>query len=103
MPLPPDDQLQQPGHSSAWRPARCQPSEAPFRLTSMLCVLRREFAQGDAVGFESPGRGRLGVVPNVFIAGPVSWNLLIHTQVLPPPQPHTLFAQWYHETVGGTS
>lgn len=42
-------------------------------------------------------------MPNVFIAGPVSWNLLIHTEVLPRPQPHTLFAQWHHETVGGTS
>jgi sugar/nucleoside kinase (ribokinase family) len=42
-------------------------------------------------------------VPNVFIAGPVSWNLLIHTEVLPRPQPHTLFARWHHETLGGTS
>ena len=39
----------------------------------------------------------------VFIAGPVSWNLLIHTGAFPRPEPHTVFAQWHHETLGGTS
>jgi sugar/nucleoside kinase (ribokinase family) len=43
------------------------------------------------------------MVPTVFIVGPVSWNLLIHTEVLPRPEPHTVFAQWHHETLGGTS
>lgn len=43
------------------------------------------------------------MVPTVFIAGPVSWNLLIHTEVLPRPEPHTVFAQWHAETLGGTS
>lgn len=33
----------------------------------------------------------------------MSWNLLIHTEELPRPEPHTLFAQWHHETLGGTS
>ncbi|MFY1688377.1 carbohydrate kinase family protein [Plantactinospora sp. WMMB782] len=42
-------------------------------------------------------------MPTVFIAGPVSWNLLIHTEVLPRPEPHTVFAQWHHDTLGGTS
>ena len=43
------------------------------------------------------------MVPTVFIAGPVSWNLLVHTEVLPRPEPHTVFAQWHAETLGGTS
>jgi acarbose 7IV-phosphotransferase len=43
------------------------------------------------------------VVPTVFVAGPVSWNLLVHTEVLPRPEAHTVFAQWHHETLGGTS
>ncbi len=62
-----------------------------------------ELARGGAVRCDSPGARQTRVVPNVFIAGPVTWNLLIHTEVLPHPQPHTLFAQWHHETLGGTS
>ena len=42
-------------------------------------------------------------MPKVFIAGPVSWNLLIHADELPRPEPHTVFAQWHRETLGGTS
>ncbi|MEU4428588.1 PfkB family carbohydrate kinase [Actinoplanes sp. NPDC024001] len=39
----------------------------------------------------------------VLIAGPVSWNLLVHVGELPPAQPHTVFADWHHEAIGGTS
>lgn len=39
----------------------------------------------------------------VLIAGPVSWNLLIHVAELPPARPHTVFAEWHHEAIGGTS
>ena len=42
-------------------------------------------------------------MPEVFIAGPVSWNLLIHVPGLPAPEPRTVFAGWHHETMGGTS
>ena len=38
-----------------------------------------------------------------LIAGPVSWNLLIHVGELPPAEPHTVFAEWHHEAIGGTS
>ncbi|MFB9184650.1 carbohydrate kinase family protein [Dactylosporangium sucinum] len=40
---------------------------------------------------------------NVLIAGPVAWNLLIRVDELPRPEPHTVFAGWHHETLGGTS
>lgn len=33
----------------------------------------------------------------------MSWNLLIQVEALPRPEPHTLFAHWHHETLGGTS
>ena len=33
----------------------------------------------------------------------MSWNLLVHVAELPEPEPHTVFAQWHHETLGGTS
>ncbi|MEU4561631.1 PfkB family carbohydrate kinase [Actinoplanes sp. NPDC023936] len=39
----------------------------------------------------------------VLIAGPVSWNLMIHVASLPRPEPHTIFAEWHHEALGGTS
>jgi sugar/nucleoside kinase (ribokinase family) len=39
----------------------------------------------------------------VLIAGPVSWNLIVHVADLPRPEPHALFAEWHHETLGGTS
>ncbi|RZU54237.1 sugar/nucleoside kinase (ribokinase family) [Krasilnikovia cinnamomea] len=39
----------------------------------------------------------------VLVAGPASWNVLIHVADLPAPQPHTLFAEWHHDTLGGTS
>jgi sugar/nucleoside kinase (ribokinase family) len=42
-------------------------------------------------------------VHNVLIAGPVAWNLLIHVAELPPARPHTVFAEWHHEALGGTS
>jgi sugar/nucleoside kinase (ribokinase family) len=41
--------------------------------------------------------------PHVFVAGPVSWNLLIYLRELPRPESHMTFAQKYHETLGGTS
>jgi sugar/nucleoside kinase (ribokinase family) len=39
----------------------------------------------------------------VFIVGPVSWNLIVNVAEFPAPEAHTLFAQRYHETLGGTS
>ena len=42
-------------------------------------------------------------MPHVFVNGPVSWNLLIHTPTLPGPEPRAMFAQRHHETLGGTS
>jgi sugar/nucleoside kinase (ribokinase family) len=42
-------------------------------------------------------------VSRIFVNGPVSWNLLVHTATLPPPEPHAVFARWHHETLGGTS
>ncbi|WP_238008442.1 PfkB family carbohydrate kinase [Dactylosporangium sp. AC04546] len=42
-------------------------------------------------------------VPNVLIAGPVAWNLLVYVDELPRPEPHTVFAARHHETLGGTS
>jgi len=39
----------------------------------------------------------------VLIAGPATWNTLVHLAELPEPRPHTVFAQRYVQTVGGTS
>jgi len=39
----------------------------------------------------------------VLIAGPAAWNLVVHVAELPHPRPHTLFAKWHHDTLGGTS
>ncbi|AEG43075.1 carbohydrate kinase family protein [Isoptericola variabilis] len=39
----------------------------------------------------------------VLVAGPASWNTLVHVDDLPEPRPHTVFARRHHETVGGTS
>ncbi|BBH67525.1 carbohydrate kinase [Actinoplanes sp. OR16] len=42
-------------------------------------------------------------MPRVLIAGPVAWNLMIHLEELPRPEPHMVVAEWHHEAVGGTS
>jgi sugar/nucleoside kinase (ribokinase family) len=57
-----------------------------------------------SIGRES-GAGRLAsvAVPHVFVVGPSSWNLLVHVAELPDPTPHTVFAEWFHEALGGTS
>ena len=39
----------------------------------------------------------------VLVSGPVSWNLLLRLDELPPPHPHTVMASGSHRTVGGTS
>ncbi|GAB1692075.1 carbohydrate kinase family protein [Krasilnikovia sp. M28-CT-15] len=39
----------------------------------------------------------------VLVAGPAAWNLVVHVADLPAPEPHTLFAEWHHDTLGGTS
>ena len=39
----------------------------------------------------------------VLVSGPVSWNLLLRLDELPPPYPHTVMARSSHRTVGGTS
>ncbi|MEV6306338.1 carbohydrate kinase family protein [Actinoplanes sp. NPDC051861] len=39
----------------------------------------------------------------VLIAGPVAWNLMIHLESLPRPEPHMVIAERHHEAVGGTS
>jgi sugar/nucleoside kinase (ribokinase family) len=39
----------------------------------------------------------------VLVAGPASWNLLVHLDHLPAARPGTHFARDFHETVGGTS
>jgi sugar/nucleoside kinase (ribokinase family) len=39
----------------------------------------------------------------VLIAGPATWNLMIHIAELPRPEPHQVFADRHHEAVGGTS
>ncbi|HEX6345851.1 carbohydrate kinase family protein [Umezawaea sp.] len=43
------------------------------------------------------------MTPNVFIAGPVSWNHLVSLDELPAARPHTAFARGHWTTVGGTS
>lgn len=39
----------------------------------------------------------------VLIAGPASWNVIVRVAELPAPRPHALFAEWHHDTLGGTS
>jgi acarbose 7IV-phosphotransferase len=39
----------------------------------------------------------------VLVAGPASWNLLVHLDHLPEPRPGTHVASGFHETLGGTS
>jgi sugar/nucleoside kinase (ribokinase family) len=39
----------------------------------------------------------------VLVAGPASWNLLVHLDHLPEARPGTHFTRGFHETVGGTS
>jgi sugar/nucleoside kinase (ribokinase family) len=39
----------------------------------------------------------------VLVAGPVSWNRIVHLEDLPAPRPHTVFARDHLDTVGGTS
>ena len=41
--------------------------------------------------------------PQVLVAGPVSWNRIVHLDALPEPRPHTVFARSHVDTVGGTS
>ncbi|WP_205843976.1 carbohydrate kinase family protein [Nakamurella deserti] len=41
--------------------------------------------------------------PQVFVAGPVAWNLLIRVPELPPARPHAVTARSYRHTLGGTS
>ncbi|SKC76371.1 carbohydrate kinase family protein [Krasilnikoviella flava] len=40
---------------------------------------------------------------DVLVAGPVSWNRIVHLDALPEPTPHTVFARGAYDTVGGTS
>jgi sugar/nucleoside kinase (ribokinase family) len=42
-------------------------------------------------------------VPDVVVAGPVSWNEIVHLDALPDAVPHTVFARGSYRTVGGTS
>lgn len=46
------------------------------------------------------GHDRTG---EVLVAGPVSWNRIVHLDALPEPTPHTVFARGAYDTVGGTS
>ncbi|MGW8567132.1 carbohydrate kinase family protein [Isoptericola sp. NPDC055881] len=39
----------------------------------------------------------------VLVAGPASWNRIVHLDALPEPTPHTVFARGAYDTVGGTS
>ena len=41
--------------------------------------------------------------PRVLVAGPVSWNRIVHLDALPEPRPHTVFARAHHDALGGTS
>ncbi|MFD6177228.1 MULTISPECIES: carbohydrate kinase family protein [unclassified Isoptericola] len=41
--------------------------------------------------------------PHVLVAGPASWNRIVHLDALPDPTPHTVFARGAYDTVGGTS
>ncbi|MBB5955052.1 sugar/nucleoside kinase (ribokinase family) [Saccharothrix tamanrassetensis] len=42
-------------------------------------------------------------MPEVFVAGPVSWNRLVVLDRLPEPRPHTAFARSHRTALGGTS
>lgn len=42
-------------------------------------------------------------LPQVFVAGPVAWNLLIGLPELPAAVPHTVSARSWRHTLGGTS
>jgi acarbose 7IV-phosphotransferase len=39
---------------------------------------------------------------SVLILGAVSYNTMVYLQKFPPPEPHTVFARNWHETLGGT-
>ncbi|WP_457205017.1 carbohydrate kinase family protein [Nocardioides sp. P5_C9_2] len=41
--------------------------------------------------------------PQVLVAGPVSWNRVVHLDALPEPRPHTVLARHHVDTLGGTS
>ncbi len=41
--------------------------------------------------------------PQVLVAGPVSWNRIVHLDALPDARPHTVFARRHVDTLGGTS
>jgi sugar/nucleoside kinase (ribokinase family) len=41
--------------------------------------------------------------PEVFVAGPATWNTLVYVDELPEPRPHMVFARAHRQTVGGTS
>lgn len=40
---------------------------------------------------------------DVLVAGPASWNRIVHLDALPQPVPHTVFANDAYDAVGGTS
>ncbi|WP_069386036.1 carbohydrate kinase family protein [Cellulosimicrobium cellulans] len=40
---------------------------------------------------------------DVLVAGPASWNRVVHLDALPQPTPHTVLARGSYDTVGGTS
>ncbi|MBB4764371.1 carbohydrate kinase family protein [Amorphoplanes digitatis] len=42
-------------------------------------------------------------MPRVLVAGPASWNLIVHVADLPLPEPHALFARSHYDSLGGTS
>jgi sugar/nucleoside kinase (ribokinase family) len=44
-----------------------------------------------------------GDATSILIAGPASWNTIVHLDTFPEPRPHAVFARGHHETVGGTS
>ncbi|CCH34947.1 PfkB family carbohydrate kinase [Actinosynnema sp. NPDC047251] len=42
-------------------------------------------------------------MPEVFVAGPASWNRLVSLDRLPEARPHTVFASGHRSALGGTS
>ena len=74
---------------------------APVENTKTFNVARAGSSPAGWTGREPGLHDR--PVPRAFVVGPVSWNLLVHVAELPEPEPHTVFAQWHHETLGGTS
>lgn len=42
-------------------------------------------------------------MPNVVIAGPATWNILVRVAALPEPRSQTVFADGHSEGLGGTS